>query len=116
MGRAGTVAAFADLGVHRLLLRVPNVGDLWEFADEVLGALRREERVTGIEYLRTLSVYFQESGSPRRAAERLHLHPNTVSYRLRRAEELTGLSLGIHRDRLMAEIAAEIMTGLEVHP
>jgi hypothetical protein len=116
MGQAGTVAAFADLGIHRLLLRVPNVGDLWDFADEVLGALSREERATGIEYLRTLSVYFQENGSPRRAAERLHLHPNTVSYRLRRAEELTGLSLGTHRDRLMAEIAAEIMTGLEGHP
>src|SRR5580704_17622270 len=113
MGKAGTVAAYSDLGIHRLLLRVPNVSDLWAFAEEVLGALSEDERSTGINYLKTLSVYFEENGSPRRAAERLHLHPNTVTYRLRRIEELTGMSLSVHRDRLMAEIAAEIYTGLE---
>lgn len=113
MGKAGAVAAYSDLGIHRLLLRVPNVSDLWAFAEEVLGALSEDERSTGINYLKTLSVYFEENGSPRRAAERLHLHPNTVTYRLRRIEELTGISLSVHRDRLMAEIAAEIFTGLE---
>ncbi len=113
MAKAGAVAAYSDLGIHRLLLRVPNVSDLWAFAEEVLGALIDDERSTGINYVETLSVYFAENGSPRRAAERLHLHPNTVTYRLRRIEELTGISLSIHRDRLMAEIAAEIFTGLE---
>ena len=113
MGTTGAVAAYADLGIHRLLLRVPNVSDLWAFAEEVLGALSEDERSTGINYLQTLSVYFEENGSLRRAADRLHLHPNTVTYRLRRIEELTGLSLSVHRDRLMAEIAAEIVTGLD---
>ena len=83
MGKAGAVAAYSDLGIHRLLLRVPNVSDLWAFAEEVLGALSEDERSTGINYLKTLSIYFEENGSPRRAAERLHLHPNTVTYRLR---------------------------------
>jgi hypothetical protein len=113
MGKEGAVAAYADLGIHRLLLRVPNVSDLWSFAEEVLGPLSEEDSTTGINYIQTLSVYFDENGSLRRAAERLHLHPNTVTYRLRRIEELTGLSLSVHRDRLMAEIAAEIFTGLE---
>jgi DNA-binding PucR family transcriptional regulator len=36
-----------------------------------------------------------------------------VSYRIRRIEELTGLALSIHRDRLMAEVAVEILEGLE---
>lgn len=107
------VTAFADLGIHRLLLRVPEVGDLRSFADEVLGALAGEEQATGIDYLATLAVYFRENGSPRRAAQRLQVHPNTVSYRIRRIEELTGLSLDVHRDRLMAEVAVEILDGLE---
>jgi PucR family transcriptional regulator, purine catabolism regulatory protein len=113
MGQASPVTAFADLGIHRLLLRVPEVGDLRSFADEVLGALAGEERATGIDYLATLAVYFRENGSPRRAAQRLQVHPNTVSYRIRRIEELTGLSLDVHRDRLMAEVAVEILDGLE---
>jgi hypothetical protein len=113
MGKASPVTAFADLGIHRLLLRVPEVGDLRSFADEVLGALAEEEQATGIDYLATLAVYFRENGSPRRAAQRLQVHPNTVSYRIRRIEELTGLSLDVHRDRLMAEVAVEILDGLE---
>jgi DNA-binding PucR family transcriptional regulator len=103
MGQAAAV--FADLGIHRLLLRVPDVGDLRAFAEEVLGGLSRE-------YVETLAVYFQENGSPARAAQQLNVHPNTVGYRIRRVEELTGLSLARHRDRLMAEVAVEILQAL----
>jgi DNA-binding PucR family transcriptional regulator len=113
-GQPGAICAFADLGIHRLLLRVPDVSDLRSFADEVLGGLAQESRSAGIDYLATLSAYFRENGSPARAGHRLHVHPNTVSYRIRRVEEVTGLSLSIHRDRLMAEVAVEILAGQEV--
>ncbi len=111
-GESGGVTAFADLGIHRLLLRMPDVGDLREFDEEVLGALIEEEESTGMDYLGTLSVYFHENASPRRAAQRLHVHPNTVSYRIRRIEEITCLSFDVQRDRLMAEVAIEILVGL----
>jgi hypothetical protein len=112
LGGTGSVTAFADLGIHRLLLRVPDVADLRGFAEEVVGALIAEERNGGMEYLATLSAYFEHNNSPRRAAEKLHVHPNTVSYRLRRIEEITGLSLDVRRDRLMAEVAVEILDAL----
>ncbi|GAA2688162.1 PucR family transcriptional regulator [Nonomuraea recticatena] len=41
--------------------------------------------------LRTLTVYLETGLDRRRTAERLHVHPNTVDYRLRRAVALTGL-------------------------
>lgn len=113
MGQAGTISVFAELGIHRLLMQVPEVGDLRSFADEVLGPLAEEQRASGIDYVATLSAYFGENGSPARAAQRLHVHPNTVGYRIRRAEELTGLSFSLHRDRLVAEVAVEILQGLE---
>lgn len=113
MGQARTISAFADLGIHRLLLRIPEISDLRSFADEVLGGLAAEGRSTDVNYLTTLSAYFRENGSPARAGRRLHVHPNTVSYRIRRIEELTGLSFSVHRDRLMAELAVEILVGLE---
>ncbi|MBO3749370.1 helix-turn-helix domain-containing protein [Streptosporangiaceae bacterium NEAU-GS5] len=43
--------------------------------------------------LSTLRVWFGEHGSTSAAAERLHVHRNTVRYRLRRLEDLTGRSL-----------------------
>lgn len=49
---------------------------------------------------------------PEPRPRQLHAHPNTVTYRLRRIEEITGLRLDIQRDRLMAEVALEIMEGV----
>jgi PucR family transcriptional regulator, purine catabolism regulatory protein len=112
MGVPGSIAAFADLGIHQLLLRVPEVADLKAFAESVIGRLLEEERASGMEYLETLAAFFQENSSPRRTAQRLHVHPNTVNYRVRRIEEITGLALNVHRDRLMAEVAVEIYRGL----
>jgi hypothetical protein len=93
LGKAGNVSVFAD------------VSDLREFAEEVLGDL-------GAEYLSTLAAYFRENGSPAKAAQSLGVHPNTVGYRIRRVEELAGLSFAVHRDRLMAEVAVEILEAL----
>ena len=37
-----------------------------------------------------LEAYFQSEGSLKAASEILHIHKNTLTYRLRRLEELTG--------------------------
>jgi sugar diacid utilization regulator len=112
MGRAGTVTAFADLGIHRLLLQVPDLGELRSFAADVLGRLGHADRERRAEYLATLACYLRENGSPQRAARFLHVHPNTVAYRVRRIEEITGLSLDDYRDRLTAQVALEIIDAL----
>lgn len=105
----GGVVAFAELGIQRLLLQVPDVTALQAFAHEVLGSALEQDAAAGSEHLRTLSAYFQENCSPRRAAAALHVHPNTVSYRIRRIEDLTGLSLDAYRDRLLAQVAVAIL-------
>ncbi|GAA4776875.1 hypothetical protein GCM10023200_06980 [Actinomycetospora chlora] len=113
LGRAGRVLRFDDLGVHRLLLQIPDPEAARAFAREVLGRLAtdRSERTT--ELLRTLARYFLEDGSPQRVARALNVHPNTVGYRLRRAEEQSGLRLDNHRDRLAAQVALEILGEME---
>jgi sugar diacid utilization regulator len=109
VGRAGRVVAFGDLGIHRLLLQVPDLAELREFADEVLGKLSAAASDQAPVYLATLACYFRENASPQRASQVLHVHPNTVTYRIRRVEEITGLDLGSYRDRLMAQVALEIL-------
>ena len=39
----------------------------------------------------SLEAYFAAGSSPRHAAGELHVHPNTLDYRLKRVVELTGL-------------------------
>jgi sugar diacid utilization regulator len=112
LGRSGAVAAFEDLGIHRLLLQVPDMGELRSFATEVLGKLSEHEHEHKSEYLATLACYFRENNSPQRASRLLHVHPNTVAYRIKRIEEITGLKLDNYRDRLIAQVALEILDAL----
>src|ERR1700735_1613893 len=112
LGRTGAVSAFEDLGIHRLLLQVPDLGELRSFAAEVLGKLSEHEHEHKSEYLSPLACYFRENNSPRRASRLLHVHPNTVAYRIKRIEEITGLRLDNYRDRLIAQVALEILDAL----
>ncbi len=50
----------------------------------------------------SLLAYLNAFGDVREAATQLHVHPNTLRYRLRRAEELTGLDLSRPDQRLLA--------------
>lgn len=109
MGRAGTAVSFEDLGIHRLLLQVADPEQLREFAREVFGGLTTGGRGNAGEYLTTLGCYFRANNSPQRASQLLHVHPNTVTYRVRRVEELTSLDFSSYRDRLMAQVALEIL-------
>jgi sugar diacid utilization regulator len=116
MGRAGRVVAFGDLGVHRLLLQVPDLAELRGFADDVLGKLAADGSGQPQVYLATLACYFRENSSLQRASRVLHVHPNTVSYRIHRVEEITGLDLGNYRERLMAQVALEILDAVGEAP
>jgi sugar diacid utilization regulator len=113
LGRQGQAIAFEDLGIHRLLLQVPDLKELKSFASEILGDLDRQDPQRGAELLATLACYFRENNSPQRTAQSLHVHPNTVAYRIRRVQEITGLRLDTYRDRLMAQVAIEIVAATE---
>ncbi|WP_328609192.1 helix-turn-helix domain-containing protein [Amycolatopsis sp. NBC_00345] len=75
-------------------------------AREVFGALLALKPHESAVLTRTLRAWCASDGSPGRAAEALHCHANTIRYRLRRIEDLTGRSLRSPRD------LAEIVTAL----
>ncbi|WP_242625571.1 helix-turn-helix domain-containing protein [Streptomyces sp. BK022] len=58
-------------------------------------------------------AYLDSGGSYTQAATRLHLHKNTVHYRIRKAEELLGRPLA--EDRLDVEVALLARTLLWRH-
>ncbi|TCK25855.1 PucR family transcriptional regulator [Pseudonocardia endophytica] len=70
------------------------------FAAQVLRPLLEHDARSGTELTDTLDAFLDESGSWSRTAARLHLHVNTVRYRIGRVEELTGRDLGRFADRV----------------
>jgi PucR family transcriptional regulator, purine catabolism regulatory protein len=102
---AGTFTAFSDLGVYRLLLELRGSSELRGFYLQTLGALVEHDRVNGGEMLHTLEGYFNALGNLHQAADALHIHRNTLIYRLRRITEISGLSLKRAEDVLALQVA-----------
>ncbi len=112
LGRHDQVVSFDDLGVYRLLIQVKDPSELAQFVDETLGRLLEYERKHSSGLLRTLSSYLRHNGSLRHAANELHVHTNTVGYRLGRIQEIADLDLTDHKKRVAVEIALLIHDGL----
>ncbi|MGW4304076.1 PucR family transcriptional regulator [Streptomyces sp. NPDC004376] len=94
------VLAFDDIAVAALLTE--NADDLERWVTRVLGALVTDAPGNG-QLRDTVMAYLKSGGSYTQAAARLHLHKNTVHYRIRKAEELLGRPLT--EDRLDVEVA-----------
>jgi hypothetical protein len=72
-----------------LLARSPHLGAMLE--NRVYGPLESAAEKGGADLLTTLEAFLEAALDRRATAEVLHVHPNTLDYRLRRIEELTGL-------------------------
>lgn len=55
--------------------------------------LRRYDKQHGTEYYQTLYVFLQQERSPKRASETLHIHKNTLLYRIKKIEETGAVDL-----------------------
>ncbi|HEX6537898.1 MAG TPA: helix-turn-helix domain-containing protein [Candidatus Dormibacteraeota bacterium] len=110
----GRVVSFADLGLHRLLFAVSGQQELADFYEDTVGPLVAYDRRTGADLMATLDAFFLCLGSPTETAQRMHLHRNTVLYRLRRIEEIGGLKLDDAATRLNLQLCLRIRDVLHV--
>ncbi|MFN8505547.1 PucR family transcriptional regulator [Kouleothrix sp.] len=99
------VLDFGDLGVYRLLLLLRESPELWEFYRATLATLTDYDRKQHAELLKTLEAFFANLGNLARAAEALHVHRNTLLYRLERITEISGLNLDDAEERLALWLA-----------
>ncbi|MCP2288655.1 PucR C-terminal helix-turn-helix domain-containing protein [Nocardia amikacinitolerans] len=75
-----------------------------ELHDPRLQALFDYDRDHGAQLGESVEGYLREHGDVRRAAATLRVHPNTLRYRLRRAEAITGIGLADPANRLLLEL------------
>jgi hypothetical protein len=109
LGRAGQPVRYDELGIYRLLCTIGDMQQLMGFARGVLGPLLDYDTEHRAELVHTLSVYLHHHGSHKQSARMLHLHTNTVAYRVARIEAITGLALDDPDDRLVAHVAVKII-------
>lgn len=101
---ADQVADIVERLPEAVLARSPEITTL--LVEETIGPLLQVSGVTRKVLLETLVAVMRNGGSATQAAEELVCHRNTVIYRVKRIEELTGRSLDSPRDRLLLALAS----------
>jgi len=109
---SGNVTTFEKLGVYRLIYAAEHLPELRTFEQEALAPLIAYDRAHGAELIRTLEAFFQANCSPKEAASLLHVHRNTVLYRLERIADITGLDLNASDVRLRLHLALHVRLAL----
>ncbi len=98
----------AELGVYRLLLPLEGMPVLHTFYQETIGLLEEYDRRQGTDLVHTLEVYFTQLGNLSRTAEIMHLHRNTLIYRLERIATILGVDLDDAEARLRLQLALKV--------
>lgn len=95
-----TVVSSAELASHLLLLAGVPAATRRSFHGRLLGPLLEYDRAHDAELVHTLEEFLDCSGSWTQCAARLHVHVNTLRYRIGRVEQLTGRDLSRFADRV----------------
>lgn len=108
---------FARLGALRLIFHLVGHPELQAFLSDLLGPLETSDRSGRSEFLQTLDAYFHAGGNHMQAARNLHVHRNTLIYRLDRIQEvLGGVDLEDPDTRLNLQLALKIRAAFGAQP
>jgi sugar diacid utilization regulator len=104
-GRGDRVVSLDSIGAYRLLLQVKRPQELQRFAESTLGTVHAYDAQHQTQLGSTLRSYMGRRCNVAVTAKALHVHPNTVAYRLRRVEELLEIDLGDPQAMLHLQLA-----------
>lgn len=103
---AAVTFSYLELSLPVLL---SGLHDGWQAGQlrQVLARLTAHDRKSGV-LMRTLATWFRHHSQPGATARALHIHRNTLDYRLQKIAELTGLNLDHTDDRLLLYAALQL--------
>ncbi|MGE5704310.1 MAG: PucR family transcriptional regulator [Clostridia bacterium] len=96
---SGKIQGFQQLGIYRFLLQLKKWSDAEGYVSERLMKLKRYDQENQTNLLETLEIFLDLAGRVNQAAKRLHIHINTLGYRLRRIEEILEVDLDDQNQR-----------------
>ena len=96
---------YSKLGVRKLLLAIDNEEIIQEYYEECLGALERYDHINETDYYYFLQQYFKLDCSAQQVARELHLHRNSVTYKLHKCEEIIGVDIASQENRTKLIVA-----------
>ncbi|AWG98469.1 helix-turn-helix domain-containing protein [Rhodococcus ruber] len=105
-----TVVTVESLGMYRLFAHVGGVDALAAAAEETLAPVLRADSRDGSDLLHTLQTYLEKDRRATETARALHVHVNTLRYRIERVGKLLGVDLDDPDARFFLLLALRLST------
>ncbi len=107
--RKGNALLFYDeLGAYTLLFNQKDPAVMERFCRRVLHKAEEYDRLHDSALLEVLTMYLQMNGSVQKTADALHIHRNTVNYKLHKLEDLLDCDLSDFSVRFTLQLALMI--------
>jgi len=102
------VTYFGDLGLYQLLTNIADSHEAGRFFQQTLGRLIEHDKQHNGELIQTLEGFFVCHGNMSQTAKQLHIHRNTLTYRLERISEIARLDLNDPDARFSLNLALKL--------
>jgi purine catabolism regulator len=106
--KGAPVTYFGDLGLYQLLTALGSSAEAARFFRKTLGRLIAHDDNKNAELVETLEAFFACHGNLSQTANRLHIHRNTLTYRLERISAITQLDLDDSDARFSLQLALKL--------
>jgi purine catabolism regulator len=106
--KGAPITYFGDLGLYQLLTALGTNPEAMRFFRKTLGRLITHDDNKSAELVETLEAFFTCHGNLSQTANRLHIHRNTLTYRLERIAAITQLDLDDPDARFSLQLALKL--------
>ena len=94
-----------EMGLYRLLRHLQGTDDLNQFLDQTLSALQTYDQQHETELVETLRSLLDHGGNVSATAKAMHLHRNSLIYRIDRIRDISGLDPTTPNDSFALKLA-----------
>lgn len=108
-----SISFFEDLGAYSFLFELRESSSMHSFFERTLGKVIAYDRQNNGELFKTLIHYFKYDCNLRITAEQMYIHKNTVLYRVRKVEEITGFSMNDPEHRFNLQLGLKLSQVLQ---
>lgn len=106
-GKRGNLLLFEEIGIHRILSMIQDTAKIREFCDDFLLDLKKYDEANENVLLDTLHEYLLCDCVVKETARKMFVHPNTVSYRIKKIKQLIKHDLDIPEFKMAYLFALE---------
>jgi len=108
-GESQVIKKYNDIGIYGLIFNIENKNILENYCRQVIGPiLEKTKKNKEISLVEILDTYLIENCNLTIAAEKLYLHRNTLTYRIKKIEQLLNCNLHNFEDCLRIKMALYI--------